>query len=222
MNKGRISRSFAILLVVLLSFSTVTIFNVKAQSFMTITIEPDGSIDPVNSSIERLGNTYKFTDNIYGSLVVIRSNITINGNGYTLNGDGSSSGIDIPHKYDVAIKNLIITNHLNGIKLSAFRIIPNQIDYYGSCHRTSISNNRILNNDVGVLSDHDQDTDLYGNIIQENRIGLDLRDSHGNVFRDNQFLNNEESFLVNPSTYYDDSNTIDGIPVTKIFSGSTQ
>ncbi|KON31877.1 MAG: hypothetical protein AC479_08180 [miscellaneous Crenarchaeota group-6 archaeon AD8-1] len=211
--KTILSRSFAVLFVVLLSFSSIAIFRVKAQSFMTIIIDTDGSIDPINSSIKHIGNTYTLTKDIKGSIEVLSNDITIDGNGYTLQGDESSTGIDIKHKDEVTIKNLTITNHFIGIKLSALRLIPNFEPPHEVGHGTSISNNTILNNDIGVLGDADHDTIFSGNYIVDNRIGIDSSDSVRPVFSENQFLNNEESFLFNPSAYMDESNVVDGIPV---------
>jgi len=208
------SRNFAILIIILLSFSSLTIFNVKAHSIMTIKIDTDGSIDPTNSSIKQVGNTYTFTRNIRGSIEVLIQDITIDGDGYTLDGDGSSTGINIQHTHNVTIKNLTITNHLIGIKLSAWRIVPNYEPPTSVCLRTSIANNTLLNNDIGVLGDSDMDTVFSGNYLQDNRIGVDFRDSNRVVCLDNQFWNNRESFLVDLATYYDDSNIIDGIPVS--------
>lgn len=212
--KSILGRSFVVVLVIILCFSSLPILNVKAHSLMIITIDIDGSIDPINSSIKHVGNTYTFTQNIRGSIEVIRNNITINGDGYTLDGDGSSTGIDIKHTYDVAVKNLTITNHLIGIKLSALRLVPNFEPPQGESHGTSISNNTLLNNDVGVLGDADHDTVFSRNYLLDNRIGIDSSDSIRPVFSDNHFLNNEESLRFNPSAYVDESNIIDGIPVS--------
>jgi len=198
----------------LISVSSLTIFKVNSQSFETIIIDTDGSIDPINSSIKRIGNTYTFTKNIRGSIEVLSHDITIDGDGYDLQGDGSSTAIDVKAKDDVTIKDLTISNHSTGIKLSAFRVFPtfeppNKVGY-----RASISNNTILNNDVGVLGDADHDTVFSRNYILDNRIGIDSSDSVRPVFSENHFLNNGESFLVNPSAFVDDSNTVDGIPVS--------
>jgi hypothetical protein len=47
----------------------------------TIYIQANGSIDPPTASIQRDGDVYTLTDNIFGSTVVVaRSNIAIDGN----------------------------------------------------------------------------------------------------------------------------------------------
>lgn len=214
MIKSRSNRILLFFIIFLISVSSLTIFKVNSQSFETIIIDTDGSIDPINSSIKRIGNTYTFTKNIKGTIEVLSHDITIDGDGYDLQGDGLSTGIDVQAKDDVTIKNLTISNHSTGIKLSAFRVFPTFEPPNVVGYRASISNNTILNNDVGVLGDADHDTVFSGNYILDNRIGIDSRDSVRPVFSENQFLSNGESLLVNLSAYYDDSNTIDGIPVS--------
>lgn len=60
---------------------------VKAEG--TIYIKPDGTVDPSTAQINRVEDVYTFTDNIYDEIVVQRSNIVINGAGYTLQGTGA-------------------------------------------------------------------------------------------------------------------------------------
>jgi hypothetical protein len=54
-----------------------------------ITITRDGTIDTQNAPIQHIGDTYIVTGNIAGyCLKVERSNVTIDGAGYTLEGKG--------------------------------------------------------------------------------------------------------------------------------------
>jgi len=61
-------------------------FNIQlVKASGTIYIRADGSIEPLTANITTVDNvTYTFTDNIYDSIVVERSNIIIDGDGYTL------------------------------------------------------------------------------------------------------------------------------------------
>ena len=53
----------------------------------TIYILADGSVNPPTAPISTVDNvTYTFTDNIFDQIVVQRSNIIVDGNGYTLQG----------------------------------------------------------------------------------------------------------------------------------------
>jgi hypothetical protein len=102
------------------SFSTV-----KSQiSFSSVSINADGSIEPSTAPIVCKGNVYTLTDNISGSIVIHRSNIVIDGAGYTLYGNGGT-GIDLTNNitqvpspqeiWNVTIKNLAILGFHFGI-----------------------------------------------------------------------------------------------------------
>jgi hypothetical protein len=92
---------------------------VKPQYVGSITITYDGSVVGTNK-IQRDGNIYTLTGNISGVIQVQRSNITIDGSGYTIEGNGASPGIDLtngigqnysrPTISNVTIENLRITN----------------------------------------------------------------------------------------------------------------
>jgi parallel beta-helix repeat protein len=88
---------------------------VKASG--TIYVRADGSVDPPTAPIQWSGRVYNFTDNIYDSIVVQRTNIVIDGQGYTAEGTGSGTGIDLSSRSYVTIKNVRITGFDWGIFL---------------------------------------------------------------------------------------------------------
>ena len=53
------------------------------STLQNIIIRPDGSISPAEVPIQRNGDVYTFTDNIYGTIKIQRSNIVLDGAGYT-------------------------------------------------------------------------------------------------------------------------------------------
>ena len=75
---------------------------------------PAGSVDPPTAPILRDGDVYTFTDNIYETIVVQRDNITVDGNGYMLQGEGSGKGFDLSNRNNVTIKNTHITEWYYG------------------------------------------------------------------------------------------------------------
>ena len=77
-----------ILCSVLVAFPNVEI--VKAES--TVYIRADGTVEGTYK-ILRDGNLYAFTDNIYSPIVVEKDDVVIDGEGYTLQGNGSGYGI---------------------------------------------------------------------------------------------------------------------------------
>jgi len=97
-QKAAVFVLFLLLTSTLLSTSTTQY--VKAEP-ITIYIRADGSVEPSTAPIRRDGNTYTFTGDIYGLIVVEKDNIVINGAGYTLQGAGSGTGIDLSGRTDV-------------------------------------------------------------------------------------------------------------------------
>ena len=83
-------------------------------------IRSDGNVDPSTAPISREGNVYTFTDDIVGyTIAVERDNIVLDGNGYTLKGNGSSTGIFIKNRNDIVVKNMKISGFNYGIWLFA-------------------------------------------------------------------------------------------------------
>jgi nitrous oxidase accessory protein NosD len=87
-------RDLVLTLILASSFSLVAgpqLFTVGEANFMPLPelpppvyIRSDGSIEPSSVPLQQIGNTYTFTNNINNTIEVQRSNIVLNGNGYTL------------------------------------------------------------------------------------------------------------------------------------------
>ncbi len=122
------------------------------QREVVITINDDGSIEGTNQ-IQRNLNTYTFTGNISGNIQVRKSNIVIDGVGFTLNGN-NGTGIDISSEatghpseldiWNVTVRNLRITNFKWGIKCD----FGGKHTFYGNC----ISNDFVTQNGTGNFS----------------------------------------------------------------------
>jgi len=115
---------------------------VKAEG--TVYIRADGSIDPLTAPIYTVDNiTYTLTGNVTSDadgIVVERSNVIIEGNGYTLQGSRAllSKGIDLTGRSNVTIKNMNIETFEVGINL----IFSNN---------TIAGNNIIANSEYGII-----------------------------------------------------------------------
>jgi hypothetical protein len=140
-------------------FSAIIVENqsyklVIAQTSETIFIRDDGSIEGTNK-IQRNGNLYTFTGNISGNMQIQKSNIIIDGTGFTLQGN-NGTGIAIsrevtehPHPsefdvWNVTVKNLQIVNCHIGIQCE---FGGNHI-FYGNY----ISNDFVTQNATGNFS----------------------------------------------------------------------
>jgi len=151
-------------------------------------IRSDGSVDPSTAPIQRDGNLYTFTDDIVGYTIAFeRDNVVIDGGGYTLTGNGNSTGIFILNRNGITVRNMKISNFFYGIRLIAEH-------YMGM---TSSNNN------------------LSGNSLTNNNYGIYIGSSSNNVLRNNSMNNNTRNFRVQ-SEYANDvdvSNTVDGKPI---------
>ena len=206
---------------------------VKADG--TIYLRPDGTIDPATEPIQRIGDVYTLTDDIYNkSIELQRDNIMLDGNGHLLQGSwrfDNLYGIVLSMRKNVTIINMIISNDFfYGIWLDSSsnnKIINNTIlgsEVYGiklswSNHNFLI-NNTVMNADGAVSLEYSSLNTLSNNKVIDNLEGISLLWSEKNTFRDNVMAANKYHFDVgvfSPRIYHfhdiDTSNTVDGKPI---------
>jgi parallel beta-helix repeat protein len=150
-------------LTVLLVFTFSTLLRVhKVEASGTIYIRADGSIDPPTAPISTVDNvTYTLTGNITsddGGIVVERSNIVVDGAGYTVQGAETSTGFGLAAD-NVTVRNACVQKFRYGIVISSSgcTIINNVITYNvkwgvylgGSDNR--IISNRIANTGLNLV-----------------------------------------------------------------------
>lgn len=137
-----------------------------------IVIKADGSIEPVTANITTLDfETYRFTYNIFNwSIIIERSNIIIDGNGYALEGTGSSYGFGLANVTNVTIKNVTIKNFYFGI---------------------------ILGESDGVEPLFSSNNTIVGNNITNNYCGIMIMCGVNNKFYHNNFINNTYPAVLN-------------------------
>jgi parallel beta-helix repeat protein len=113
---SKLTSRLLILVVVSSLFVTASRIN-SADAIPNIFITEDGSIVGTDS-IQRSGNVYTFTANITGQIQVEKSDVTINGNGYTLSRPGDtpdSVGFTLYNISKVTILNTRVVNFTYGI-----------------------------------------------------------------------------------------------------------
>lgn len=168
----------ATLILILISsllFSTIAeaflLSSAHAQSPLDILIDTDGSIKPSTSLIISSGNIYYFTDKINGQIEIrLKSNIILDGNGYTLQGPGGM-GIWLNHVHNVTITNLTIQGFFqSGLYLTA------------SCNNTIYNNNLNSNDYCGIeLENASNNNNIFGNNITSNNFaGIRLSNNSPN------------------------------------------
>ena len=89
MKKNRdMERVFVCIFLLVCLVNLAAMSTVKSQSAGTIFINSDGSVSGT-ANIQRNGNLYRVTTNLYDSpIVVLRNNIIIDGGGFVLQGAG--------------------------------------------------------------------------------------------------------------------------------------
>ncbi len=203
-----VKRSASILVLLLLLTLVSVVFSqievVKAEE-EAIYIRADGSVEGTDK-IQRDGNIYTFTANIYGPIVVKKDNIIIDGSNYTLQGTGTNRGIELSDRKNVTVKNFEITGFETGI----------YIYDYSEPRNNTVSGNIITNNTYGIYIEHAHNNTIYGNTITDNEYGIFLQESRFDVLRNNSLNNNGYSFYVDNIIFVNDidtSNLIDGKPI---------
>jgi len=194
-------------LTLLLTSMLTLAFNIQpVNGSETIYIRADGSIEGTDK-IQRYGNVYTFADNIHDSIVVGRSNVIVNGNGYTLEGPGTGIGITLGGN-NITIKNMTI----NGFVLPGAGF--EAAIYSFETSNCIITGNTIVNNKWGInlewvdgyiishniLANHNQAA-IYGepeksrnivisyNLIKNNKRAITLGGS-SNEIHHNDFIDN--------------------------------
>ena len=124
-----------------------------------ITIRADGTIEPQDVPIQRIGNIYTLTDDIVNqTLRIQRDNLVIDGAGHKIQGViNAPEGIVLQNRSNVTLKNMEITQFWNGISVTScsnITITGNKVTNIGSraimidsCNNSIISDNTV--DDVG-------------------------------------------------------------------------
>jgi parallel beta-helix repeat protein len=168
-------------LTVLLVSTFSTLLRVqKVEASGTITIRSDGFVDPPWAPINRIESLYTFTDNINESIVVERSNVVIDGAGFTVQGSRTfnSIGIFVYQVDNVTIQNATVRDFYVGISLNATsnsgllrnNITNNDWGDVGLVHTNNndISGNRISGSGNGVFVEYSNNANIEGNDITGN------------------------------------------------------
>ncbi|MGA1793981.1 MAG: nitrous oxide reductase family maturation protein NosD [Thermoplasmatota archaeon] len=163
----------------------------------TVTINSDGTVSPSDAPIDRQGKVYKLTDDIDGMLVVLRSNIEVNGMGYTITGDLSDYGIYLDNVNGVTVKNFYVYYAYMGIRLDTScgctikdNTVANSrnmgIGLWYYSNDNTVKDNYLTGNNAGVgVIYYSTENIVKDNMVVSNGYGLDTFRSDYNMFKDN-------------------------------------
>ena len=182
MKKLRAQKTIVSIMIFLALVSPLFLFrSANAQPVLpTIFIQPDGSIYPNTAPIQRNCNNYTFTDNAYAAIKILKSNIVLNGAGYTLRGPFNGNSTDIwvigtgpdPNtldKYTIGVD--LGNNSVNGITIENLNVENFSIGMYIWTQNNTVTRNSISDNIVGLLISGSNAT-LSKNYISDNMRGM--------------------------------------------------
>jgi hypothetical protein len=146
-------------------------------------IRSNGSIDPASTPIQRDGDRYTYTGDVYGELVVEKSGIILDGAGYTLHGpyngtrenlwvigEGSDqvpSGTQIPYSVGVDLGGAAVS----GLTITNLNIKNFSIGTYIWTSNNAFVGNSVAECVVGVLLSGSENN-VTRNYVTKNEIGL--------------------------------------------------
>jgi parallel beta-helix repeat protein len=197
----------SIMLTLLLTSMLSLAFNVQpAEASGTIYIRADGSIDPPTAPIQRNGDIYTFTGDVYANVIIERDSIVVDGAGYTVQGAGFGSGIGIHLNggYNITLKDLKVTKFDYGIRLdySTFSFLFNIAVSYNSwvgIYLVDSDNNIVFRNSAsnngyqGIELDNSFNNNVSLNGASENQdCGILLSYSNDNILHGNGGLVHNE------------------------------
>jgi hypothetical protein len=185
MNKPRLkSKVIELLILSFLLVAVLEIGTVKAQEPLALTITPEGDVEPATDLLERNGTIYTFKGDIFGTIMVKINGITIDGDGYTLQGRNNidERGIYLfgPGQYlfceDVMIKNLRICDFSTGI------FVP-------GASNNKIINNYFENSRIHLLGGSRNGDLIKNNVFKDTGVFVDYSKSGADRITENNFFN---------------------------------
>jgi parallel beta-helix repeat protein len=200
---------FALLFLLSLAIPMIVVTGVSAASTTTIFIQPDGTVNPSSVPIVRNGDVYTFAANIYDPILVQKSNITLDGAGFSLIGSLTAeerkseqllgSGPDT--KLPPYIIGLDCDETVDGLTIKNLNINNFNVGVYIRTTNNTLIGNEVSGNLVGVLLSGSNNT-VTKNYVFDNEMGLffgfaQVNGSSSNIptnidINQNSFINNTQ------------------------------
>lgn len=180
------TRKKLVLTVVFLLFALALISAQPARSrtpLPTIIIRPDGTVYPPTAAIVQSGNTYTFTDNLYAAIKIQKTNIVLDGAGYTLSGSYNGTAMDVwvigegpdqlPNgtmaEYTIGID--LSSASVEGVTIENLNVKNFSIGMYVWTKNNTVTGNAVSDNIIGILLSGSNES-VTKNYISDNQRGL--------------------------------------------------
>jgi parallel beta-helix repeat protein len=196
-----VNRKITTLVVIAITLSTLVVLVYKIPRVnATITIQPDGTIDPSSAPIYTVDSIlYTFTDNVNDSIVIQRDNIVLDGLDFNLTGSGTGNGIWLYNRTNITIQNIVISNFSNGVLLqfsSNCNITGNVIlecanvgvSIYDTSHHNNVQGNQIVGSSHALRIFNSNFTDISENNLTSTEHGVYFYQSFNCSVANNQII----------------------------------
>jgi parallel beta-helix repeat protein len=147
----------------------------------TVFIQPDGTLYPANMPIQRNGDTYTFIGDLYDPILIQKSNIVLDGAGYSLIGPLTETERNAQQIIGIGPNNETQVPYIIGIDLDE------------NVESVIIRNLNIKSFSIGTYIRTTQNT-LIGNAISDNIVGVLLSGS-ANTINKNYIANNQQGLF---------------------------
>jgi parallel beta-helix repeat protein len=181
---SRLKLIFSFVLLVLIMEPIFLVISANSQApLSTVVIQADGRVSPSSAPIVQTGNTYTFKDNLYAALKIQKSNIILDGAGFTLSGPYNGTAMDawiigqgpnqLPNgtlaQYVIGID--LASPIVNGVTIENLNVKNFSIGMYIWTKNNTITGNGVSDNIVGILLSGSNES-VTRNYISNNQQGL--------------------------------------------------
>jgi len=152
------------------------------KTMQNIVIQPDGAFTPQTAPIQRDGDTYTFTGDVYGTIRIQKSNIVLDGAGHTLIGPYNGSQVNVwvvgegPNQSPDLVAEYIIgidlgAETVEGITVQNFNVKNFSIGMYMWTKNNTIVGNSVSESILGIMLSG-SNTTITDNCLAGNQQGL--------------------------------------------------
>ncbi|MCW3995945.1 MAG: hypothetical protein NWE98_07320 [Candidatus Bathyarchaeota archaeon] len=180
MNIKCLSKILLLVILLLLTLPLVESTSALEQP-PTIIIRPDGSLSPASAPIRINGNIYTFTSDIYATIKIQKSNVILDGAGYTLSGtnsgeesvlwfvgSGGNPSSDTTLQYTIGVD---LGKDAEGIVVKNLKIVNFSIGMYLWTKNNTAAGNSVSGCEIGIMLSGSNAT-LINNLITNNTRGV--------------------------------------------------
>jgi hypothetical protein len=211
MKKGKLRKTASIVAALAIFSAFIVMQSAFAQpDFQTVRIFVDGTIEPASAPIQRNGDIYTLTGDLYGLIIIEKSNIVFDGAGYTVKGtyngtrpngwmigEGPPDESEDTSLWTIGI-DLFAGTRPENVTIRNVNIRGFYVGVYVWTTNNTLQNCAVGGNIVGVLLSGDSNT-VAENYIEGNDEGVFLGVSTGRLpvnitLTGNSFVENKVQF----------------------------